>query len=353
MSSRSSKQTCRIAHCASCVTLMGTQRCRACRPGFLLDGLTGACTPCGHGCKGCDLAGPGHCDECLSGFTLVSDNGEKGGTESTSEVIVPDFDGSEVSTAGSGRHCEPCATHCTSCNAAGPGKCDSCSLGFMVDPSTEECAACSHGCSTCSSPDSSGCEACFSLFALSPASRGGGCIRAWWKVRDLHSCLLIIFRLILCFCVEQIFLVITSVVATISGLWRIMLVRGWDTCLLTIICGAFSLCGAGIFASAAKDVGVKSVIDVAIRSIIGIAFLGVSMTALKRAWQKGPSRPNVMVSHREFVNNGELVAAARAGSLIAGPIFPSGAWRGYYVQGRDDHGVAEFNLQFSADGEIQ
>lgn len=40
------------------------------------------------------------------------------------------------------------------------------------------------------------------------------------------------------------------------------------------------------------------------------------------------------------------------GAVVGASLYPSGAWRGYYTQGRRQHGVCEFHLAFEADGRV-
>ena len=97
--------------------------------------MDATCEACSDHCHSCDVAGPGKCDTCVSGFTKSSD----------------------------GAACSPCAAHCRFCDVAGPGKCDECDPGFMVggedSPRPGECAACIAGCAVCHNLEA--CDKCF------------------------------------------------------------------------------------------------------------------------------------------------------------------------------------------------
>ncbi len=163
------RNRCNVAKCKRCVR--GDKNvCEVCNNGYALT-EENQCSACGQGCYTCHKAGPGSCDSCSKGFTLI-----------TSFMDKP--------------QCEKCAPHCDQCDTAGPGKCNECKSRHMLTytlptepdmPEIHECVPCGPACKSCSFEE--GCTACDAFYALLP--HGAGCAFSWARLLLLLGLILV------------------------------------------------------------------------------------------------------------------------------------------------------------------
>ena len=112
---------------ASCKTCSGTtnRSCTSCYPGQFLIG--GECRNCSDPyATACLSTNRSFSTDCIPGYTATFCLGQVGGV------------------------CRPCAPNCIQCDAAGPGNCDKCQVGYVILVGTTNCTECAGGQPTCS-----------------------------------------------------------------------------------------------------------------------------------------------------------------------------------------------------------
>jgi hypothetical protein len=122
--------------------------CQTCQQGYFLNSSNRSqCLACAPDCQSCGIAGPGKCDSCLQGYILNYNS----------------------------QTCEPCAANCSSCSSA--YGCDVCLVGFRPNRFCggvsygDSCCPCPPFCQVCDS-NTGICLACITGYVFNPISKG-------------------------------------------------------------------------------------------------------------------------------------------------------------------------------------
>jgi len=204
-------------------------------------------------------------------------------------------------------YCARCASNCLVCTQ--PGSCDKggCAAHHarvLADlpsqqtshPPSHACKACSKGCHACSDPSPAGCTECRLFYAK--LSSGGGCTFSWAQLATCHGAVAALF---------------------FSGL-----------------------------ACCARQERVRARQRRAIR-IRRIQEAEDGERARLREAAKVATTGHLSAAEGDAATGGD----AATSSIARAAPFPSGAWRGFYSQDGNQHGVCEFALHFRPDGSVR
>ncbi|CAE7895966.1 Fras1 [Symbiodinium necroappetens] len=127
-----------LQNCRNCSS-SGLHGCDDCIAGFGLDKITMECTACQvENCLGCD-GEPWRCSRCRKGFGVTSSGLCQDCGEFCAECVsIDDCKVCHTGWVARDGRCLGCADRCSSCNKAGPAKCDRCFQGFQLN-SEETC----------------------------------------------------------------------------------------------------------------------------------------------------------------------------------------------------------------------
>ncbi|CAE7317101.1 OGG1, partial [Symbiodinium pilosum] len=122
-----------VKNCRNCSS-SGLHGCDDCSPGFGLDKISMECEACQvENCLGCD-GETWRCSRCRKGFGVTSSGLCQDCGEFCAECVsIDDCKVCRTGWVARDGKCVGCADRCSSCDKAGPAKCDRCFQGFHLN----------------------------------------------------------------------------------------------------------------------------------------------------------------------------------------------------------------------------